>query len=57
MCPMACQRNLINNGNVSLEQLVELTLHERLDKLSSVQLSKWSDKTLSDHQICMRRWM
>jgi hypothetical protein len=37
---MAHKRNVIKNGNVSLEQLVEVTLREKLDKSSSVQLSK-----------------
>jgi ribonuclease D len=45
---MARKHNIIKNGNVSLEQLVEVPLHE---KSSSVQLSKWSDKKLSNNQI------
>ena len=38
---MARTRNVIKNGNVSMEQLVEFTLHKKLDKSASVQLSKW----------------
>ena len=41
---------MVQNGTASLEKLVQLTLGEKLDKLPSLRLSKWSCPDLCDDQ-------
>ena len=47
----ARKRNVVSNGQVSLQELVRLTLHENLNKDPSVHLSKWSKRNLDPLQI------
>ena len=47
---MARQRDVVRSGVVSLEQLVKLTLGEKLSKAPAVRLSKWSQPKLTEEQ-------
>jgi hypothetical protein len=48
---MARARDVVQSGTVGLECLVERVLNEKLSKVPSVRLSRWSVSQLSDEQI------
>jgi len=48
---MACARDVVQSGVVGLECLVECVLNEKLSKVPSVGLSRWSGSQLSSEQI------
>lgn len=49
--PFARTRDVVRNGNASLEALCKVVLKKRLPKLPHVRLSKWSAAKLSDEQV------
>ena len=46
----ARERDIVQNGNCSMELIVELVLNEKLDKSDDVRCSKWSSSVYSTHQ-------
>jgi hypothetical protein len=46
----ACEQDVVQNGNSSMELIIELVLGEKLDKSNDVCCSKWSSSVYSMQQ-------